>query len=73
MHSMINHKAIEEVLENSISFEDMDSWLVIGKTENGSLCGDQYWKMDFNARAITFLELLYQIYPDCYCDDRKEK
>lgn len=72
MHSMTDHKTVEEVLKNSISFEDLDSWLVIGKNEDGSLCGDQYWKMDFDAHAITLLELLYQIHPNCYCDENEE-
>jgi len=68
MHAMTDHTTVEEVFNQVINWEDADSWVIIGKEENGALSATQYWQMNFQS-GNTLLEALHKIYTKCYCDE----
>lgn len=69
MHKMSDHTTIEEVIKHSLCWEDMDSWLIIGVTEDNQIVVDEYWRMDFNVKGSSLLDILQKLNPKCYCDE----
>ena len=69
MHNMTDHKTIEDVIRNSVCWEDFDSFLVIGSTENGRITATKHWDLQNEETGTNLLEVLYDLNPECYCDE----
>jgi len=67
-HNMTDHSDVDTVIQNCTHWEDADSWIIVGVTEEGGIGVTAAWKLEFN-NAPTFLAALHQAYPKCYCDE----
>lgn len=71
-HSITDHKTVEEVILNSMSWEDPDGWAIIGRTKDKKFEVAQHWNYKFET-ADTLLEAFHLAFgPNCYCDDNYE-
>lgn len=70
MHKMTDHKTVEEVLKNSIIWEDTDTFIVIGLDERKNILVSEYWSME-EIQAPTLLQGLYKVNSHCYCDENE--
>ena len=69
MHNMTDHKTIEDVIRNSVCWEDFDSFLVIGSTEGGKITAAKSWDLQNEEQGTNLLEVLYDLHPECCCDE----
>lgn len=67
-HDMRDHIDVDEVIKNLTNFEDIDSFLVVGRGEQGGIVVNKYWLDEFK-EAPTLLEALYLLFPECYCNE----
>jgi hypothetical protein len=58
------------VIRNSVCWEDIDDWFLVGVDEHGQIVASRYWiAMQEETKADTLLEAMYQSSGKCYCDE----
>ena len=67
-HPTTDHKTIDKIIKTQVCYEDTDTYLVIGIDEDDRISASQYWGGDW-VQGDTLLEVLYKLYPKCYCDE----
>ena len=69
-HSITEHKTVDEIIAANVSWEDQDTWAIVGITENEQFEVTLHWSNN-GCVADSLLEAFYLVYgPDCHCDTK---